>query len=347
MASDNKPQLSLKLHKQFGNGPVKVVCLHGFFGPEVFDKLYDRLAETVYSVYVFSIYGYMYAEYDSSEDETQEEEASFRDNETALARLKDCTFNRIAQDLFVQIDLLLRLEKFHLVTHNFGAAIAMKVIALCPSRVMSIFFINPCGIIPKAKDTVLTRTKIVQRIVETNKNNDDEIYDDEGNFIEKEVVYEDVEVKFDIALFPEKVSKKEKNIVSHNLHVLWDNYMIKLINIVECNCPAPFVSARQKYHDKFVANHFLSQWKDSNLVSVAKDLPIRAKIIVSKDDPLSNIEESKKLLDLFAKKKSVLGKYEPKCSKVIALEEASCGHLSPITNVVEIEKLLLEHLPKK
>ena len=37
MASDNKPQLSLKLHKQFGNGPVKVVCLH-VFDPEVFDN---------------------------------------------------------------------------------------------------------------------------------------------------------------------------------------------------------------------------------------------------------------------------------------------------------------------
>ena len=194
---------------------------------------------------------------------------------------------------------------------------------------------------------MLTRTKIVQRIVETNKNEDDEIYDDEGNFIEKEVVYEDVELKLDIALFPEKVSKKVKNVTSHNLHVLWDNYMIKLINIVERNCPASFVSARQKHHDKFVANHFLSQWMDSNLVSDAKDLQIRAKIIVSKDDPLSKIEESEKLLSLFAKKKSVLGKYEPKCSKVIALEEASCGHLSPVTNIVEIEKLLLKHLPKK
>ena len=96
MASDNKPELSLKLHKQFGNGPVKVVCLHGFFGPEVFDKLYDRLAETVYSVYVFSIYGYMYAEYDSSEDETEREGASFRDNEAALERLKNCTFTMLA-----------------------------------------------------------------------------------------------------------------------------------------------------------------------------------------------------------------------------------------------------------
>ena len=150
MASDNKPQLSLNC-----TSTSAMACegglSDGFFGPEVFDKLYDRLAETVYSVYVFSIYGYMYAEYDSSEDETQEEEASFRDNETALARLKDCTFNRIAQDLFVQIDLLLRLEKFHLVTHNFGAAIAMKVIALCPSRVMSIFFISPVGLFRKPR----------------------------------------------------------------------------------------------------------------------------------------------------------------------------------------------------
>ena len=57
---------------------------------------------------------------------------------------------------------------------------------------------------------MLTRTKRVQRIVENNDNEDDEIYDDEGNFIEKEVVYEDVELKLDIALFPEKVSKKVK-----------------------------------------------------------------------------------------------------------------------------------------
>lgn len=86
MASDNKPELSLKLHNQFGNGPVKVVCLHGFFGPEVFDKLYGRLSETVYSVYVFSIYGYMCADHDSSDDEAQEEQMSFRDDETAASK---------------------------------------------------------------------------------------------------------------------------------------------------------------------------------------------------------------------------------------------------------------------
>lgn len=289
----------------------------------------------------------MCADCDSSDDEAQEEQVSFRDDETALARLKGCTFERVAEDLFVQIDVFLQFEKFHLVTHNFGAAIAMKVISLCPSRVMSIFFISPCGIIPKARETVLTRTKMVRRVVETKNDVDDEIYDEEGNFIEKEVVYEDVELKLDLALFPEEVFERVKGMTTHNLHVLWDNYMLKLINIVERNCPASFVSAREKYHDKFVANHFLGQWMNSNLVSIAKDLSIRAKIIVSKDDPLSTIEESEKLLDLFKKKRSVLGKYEPKCSKVLELEEASCGHLSLLSNIGEIEKLLLGHLPKK
>ena len=95
-----------------------------------------------------------------------------------------------------------------------------------------------------------------------------------------------------------------------------------------------------------VKNHYLNIWNNSNLVDVAKDLPIRTQIIIAKDDPLSTKEKAETLLDLFAKKKSVLGIYEPKCSKLVILKNSTCGHLSLLTNVDEIKTIIVNYLPK-
>ena len=69
---------------------------------------------------------------------------------------------------------------------------------------------------------------------------------------------------------------------------------------------------------------------DSNLVSDAKDLQIRAKIIVSKDDPLSKIEESEKLLSLFAKRKASLENMNLNAAKLLRWKKhhADTFHLS-------------------
>ena len=56
--SNKSKKSTIKLFRTFGNGPVKIVCLHGIFGPDIFDKFFDTLEETTYSVFVFSMFGY-------------------------------------------------------------------------------------------------------------------------------------------------------------------------------------------------------------------------------------------------------------------------------------------------
>ena len=122
--------------------------------------------------------------------------------------------------------------------------------------------------------------------------------------------------------------------------------MIKLIQIVEAECPKLYIAKRRVAHDKYVTHHYINLWKNSDLVSVAKDLPMRIQIIISNNDPLSTKEQAKETLDLFAKTKSVLGKYQPKCSKMIILENEACGHLSLLTNLKELKETIIKHLPK-
>ena len=344
--SNKSKKSTIKLFRTFGNGPVKIVCLHGIFGPDVFDKFFDSLEETTYSVFVFSMFGYFddIDPYDT--DEEEEEKKKFVPDEESLEHLNTCTLEMIAKDLFIEIDLELKFEKFHILTHNFGAALGMKISALRPSRVMTFSLINPCGILPSSKETHLTRKRMVKKVVENKNDDNDEIYDDNGNLIKKEIIYEDVEVSSDLLLFPEQKNVRENFVTTFNLHVLWDNYMKKLINIVEENCPPLYIAKRRLAHDKFVTNHYLNIWNNSNLVDVAKDLPIRTQIIIAKDDPLSTKEKAETLLDLFAKKKSVLGIYEPKCSKLVILKNSTCGHLSLLTNEDEIKTIIVNYLPK-
>jgi hypothetical protein len=61
--------------------------------------------------------------------------------------------------------------------------------------------------------------------------------------------------------------------------------MIKLIQIVEAECPKLYIAKRRVAHDKYVTHHYINLWKNSDLVSVAKDLPMRIQIIISNNDP--------------------------------------------------------------
>ena len=88
----------------------------------------------------------------------------FVPNEESLEHLNTCTLEMIAKDLFIEIDLELKFEKFHILTHNFGAALGMKISALRPSRVMTFSLINPCGILPSLKETHLTRKRMVKKV---------------------------------------------------------------------------------------------------------------------------------------------------------------------------------------
>jgi hypothetical protein len=60
----------------------------------------------------------------------------------------------------------------------------VKLAALYPSRVMSFSFVSPCGIFPPPKDLKLTRKRTVKKVVENKHDDDDEIYDDNGNLIQ-------------------------------------------------------------------------------------------------------------------------------------------------------------------
>ena len=71
--SNKSKKSTIKLFRTFGNGPVKIVCLHGIFGPDIFDKFFDTLEETTYSVFVFSMFGYFddIDPYDTDEEEEE------------------------------------------------------------------------------------------------------------------------------------------------------------------------------------------------------------------------------------------------------------------------------------
>ena len=58
MDGSRPPTRYMSVHRLHGNGPVKVLCLHGFFGPTVFDTVIDEMPENRFTVASICLKGY-------------------------------------------------------------------------------------------------------------------------------------------------------------------------------------------------------------------------------------------------------------------------------------------------
>ena len=108
-------------HKTIGNGPVKVVVIHGWFTDHrVFTPVFDALDTDRHTYALFDIRGYGHS---------RDIAGSF-------------TIGEIAADAIALADALVWTE-FHVVGHSMGGKAAQKVAMDAPSRVKSIVAVTP------------------------------------------------------------------------------------------------------------------------------------------------------------------------------------------------------------
>ena len=131
MDGSKPPTQYMSVHRLHGNGSVKVLCLHGYFGPTVFDRLIDRMAENRFTVANICLKGY---------DKESAESVNATDQLPQDSSV-------LLEDISIVLDFL-RWEKCHLVGHSFGAGILLQYCNAVPPRVMSYLGIAPVLPVP-------------------------------------------------------------------------------------------------------------------------------------------------------------------------------------------------------
>ena len=136
----SKPQRSSQVfvHCKRGNGPVRLLFLHGFFGPTVFDRLISELSEIRFSIVSLRLSGY-----DKKKSSLKEKDVPSQgldaDGPSEDEGFVCPTELNLLKDIQVHLDLL-QWEKFHAVAHSFGASILGRMASNRPSQVMSAVF---------------------------------------------------------------------------------------------------------------------------------------------------------------------------------------------------------------